>query len=218
MKIIACLASTLDGKIASHHEPEKRFGSTSDLTHLLSVRNQADAILVGGETFRQYSRLRVGSLENRPVPVQCILSKRLHLSPRAGLFQSSDAAGKTVIFTPTLPNETIKALYPEHLCWEKIEEEDAVVQIADYLKQQGIQTLLVEGGGMVLAQFLKAKLLDELYLTVCPLFLGGNNDPGLVAFEGFLVNQAPRTEIISKHWIASELYLHLKLVYDDSAR
>jgi len=50
-----------------------------------------------------------------------------------------------------------------------------------------------------------------LYLTVCPLFLGGADDPPLVSGAGFTVAEAPRTRVLSAEWLEQELYLHLAI-------
>jgi 5-amino-6-(5-phosphoribosylamino)uracil reductase len=41
------------------------------------------------------------------------------------------------------------------------------------LWDSGLKTLAVLGGGALVASLLEANLLDELWLTVCPLLLGG---------------------------------------------
>jgi riboflavin biosynthesis pyrimidine reductase len=58
---------------------------------------------------------------------------------------------------------------------------------------------------------LKARLVQELYLTISPILLSGRDNPGLVTGEAFSLQEAPRTEVLSQHWIGHELYLHLKI-------
>ncbi len=88
MRIIACLAASLDGRIGSATNLKDRIGTSADLEHLLTVRNQANAILCGGETFRQHATIRKGNQQDRP-PLQCILTRRFALPPEARLFQQS---------------------------------------------------------------------------------------------------------------------------------
>ena len=41
------------------------------------------------------------------------------------------------------------------------------------LRERGVQNLMVEGGGRVITQFLRAQLVDQLVLTVAPALVGG---------------------------------------------
>lgn len=215
MRIIACLATTLDGKIASTHNLRARFGSTADLTHLLTVRNQADAILCGGETFRQHMGIRKGNQQDRP-PMQVILTRTFNLPPDAGLFTKStqyNPAIPILIVSPQSPPPEIKALYPAHVEWLTTGDENPAPLVLKALAQKGIATVSVEGGGYIVNLFLQVQALDEFYLTLCPVLLGGKDDPSLVTGSGFSIAEAPRTEVLSSEWKGQELYMHLKLHY-----
>jgi 5-amino-6-(5-phosphoribosylamino)uracil reductase len=215
MRIIACLASTLDGKIASAHNMKGRFGSADDLTHLLTVRNQADAILCGGETFRQHRAIRKGNAQSVP-PLQVVLTQQFQLPPDASLFQKSTQQHPAVpilIVSPSPAPPELRQRYPAHVEWLTTGEGNPVPSILAALKQKNIGTLSVEGGGQIINLFLEAQAIDEFYLTLCPLFLGGQNDSALVSGPGFSISHAPRTEVLSAEWREQELYLHLKLHY-----
>ena len=56
---------------------------------------------------------------------------------------------------------------------------------------RGVERLLVEAGGDLLFQFLAADAIDEMYLTLCPLVVGGDA-PSLADGAGFdLADAAP---------------------------
>ncbi len=224
MRIIACLAASLDGRIGSATNLKDRIGTPADLEHLLTVRNQADAILCGGETFRQHAAIRKGNRQERP-PLQVILTQRFQLPPEAKLFQQSQVSTPPVpllpvpilIVSPQQAPAEIRNQYPNHVEWLATGDGNPVPTILKALTDKGIQTLMVEGGGHIMNLFLQAQAIDELYLTVCPLLLGGQSDPSLVTGLGFPVAQAPRTEVIQAEWRGQELYLHLKLQYPKPA-
>jgi 5-amino-6-(5-phosphoribosylamino)uracil reductase len=191
MRTFACLAVTLDGKIASAKNPRDRFGSKADLEHLLNTRNQADAILSGGETFRQFSGVRKGSQAGR-IPIQCILTRRFQLPPEASLFQKAKTNPlPIIIFSPQPPDAEIRSQYPDCIEWVSFGKDDPAEVILETLRAKGVKTLSIEGGGQVVHLFLKSRALQEMYLTLCPVLLGGKDDPAL------------------------ELYLHLKIHYTD---
>jgi 2,5-diamino-6-(ribosylamino)-4(3H)-pyrimidinone 5'-phosphate reductase len=53
------------------------------------------------------------------------------------------------------------------------------------LGKQKIKTVLLEGGGKINWEFLKNNLVDEFFITITPLILGGKNAISLVQGEGF---------------------------------
>ena len=155
MRIIACFASTLDGRIGSATNLRDRIGSRADLEHLLNVRNQADAILCGGETFRQHPSIRKGNQQDK-APLQCILTKQFNLPPEARLFvDSPNTAPPTplLIFSPNQASTDIRANYPTHTEWLQTAAANPVPAILDALKARNVQTLMVEGGGHVMNLF-----------------------------------------------------------------
>lgn len=215
MRIIACFASTLDGKIASAHNLRDRIGTPADLQHLLTIRNQADAILCGGETFRQHANIRKGT-QQLQAPLQCLVTRTFNLPPEASLFRNSTQSDPPVpilIFSPEEAPASVQARYPAHVEWHTTGTGNPVPAILGALQQKNIQTLMVEGGGHIMNLFLQAQAVQELYLTVCPLLLGGQNDPTLVTGSGFTVANAPRTTVRSSQWAGQELYLHLDITY-----
>jgi len=219
MRIIACFAATLDGKIASAHNLRDRIGTETDLKHLLTVRNQADAIVCGGETFRQHPNIRKGNQQSQ-APLQCILTRNFNLPPEVSLFQNSvksDPPVPIVIFSPEDAPAAVKARYPAHIEWRTTGPGNPVPVILETLRQKNIQTLMMEGGGHIMNLFLQAQAIQELYLTVCPLLLGGQHDPALVTGPGFSVPNAPQTTVLTSDWVDQELYLHLKVTYPSPA-
>ena len=216
MRVFACLAVTLDGKIASRRSPKTRVGSSADLSHLLTVRNQADAILCGGETFRQFPGVRKGDQPHHR-PIQCILTRRFQIPPDAALFHKASAANlPVIIFSPEPAPAAIRANYPPWVKWIATSEHRPPSAIISVLRDQGVQTLSVEGGGQVVSLFLKEQALQEVYLTLCPMSLGGDDNPSLLAGVGFGIEDAPRTEVRSCEWKGQELYLHLDVRYTGS--
>lgn len=213
MRTISCFASTLDGRIASKAYPRDRIGTEADLEHLINVRNQADAILCGGETFRAWPNVRRGRKGNK-IPVQCLMTKSFNLPTEAPVFQA-DPAVPILIFSPDAAPDEVKKRFPGHVQWIATGKDGAeqIPIIVKILEAEGNETLLVEGGGEIMDLFLQAKAMQELYLTLCPLLLSGNDNPRLVSGPGFPVKEAPRTEVLSSQWIGQELYLHLKINY-----
>src|SRR5262249_46783668 len=52
------------------------------------------------------------------------------------------------------------------------------------LHHRGVQSLLVEGGGEVLASFVASGFYDQVMVDCAPLLIGGKGAPGPLAGEG----------------------------------
>jgi len=84
---------------------------------------------------------------------------------------------------------------------------DAFQQLASL----GIKRLAILGGGKLVASVLAADLIDELWLTVCPLILGGVDAPTAVEGKGFLADFAPKLELLAVKQVGQEVFLHYKV-------
>jgi len=84
---------------------------------------------------------------------------------------------------------------------------DAFQQLANF----DIKRLAILGGGKLVASVLAAGLVDELWLTVCPLILGGADAPTAVEGKGFLADLAPKLELLAVKQVGQEVFLHYRL-------
>jgi diaminohydroxyphosphoribosylaminopyrimidine deaminase/5-amino-6-(5-phosphoribosylamino)uracil reductase len=63
------------------------------------------------------------------------------------------------------------------------------------LYERGVRSVLVEGGGEVLASFTRSGLYDQVRVDCAPLLIGGRTAPGPLAGEGFpSLQEAARLE------------------------
>ena len=84
---------------------------------------------------------------------------------------------------------------------------DAFQQLANF----DIKRLAILGGGKLVASVLAAGLVDELWLTVCPLILGGADAPTPVEGKGFLADLAPKLELLAVKQVGQEVFLHYRV-------
>ena len=84
---------------------------------------------------------------------------------------------------------------------------DAFQQLANF----DIKRLAILGGGKLVASVLAAGLVDELWLTVCPLILGGADAPTPVEGKGFLADLAPKLQLLAVKQVGQEVFLHYRL-------
>ena len=76
------------------------------------------------------------------------------------------------------------------------------------LERRGIGSVLIEAGGDLIAQFLAADLVDEMFVTICPILIGGKNSASLVDGGGFLAEQVPKLTLQHIERVEDEVYLH----------
>ena len=84
---------------------------------------------------------------------------------------------------------------------------DAFQQLANF----DIKRLAILGGGKLVASVLAAGLVDELWLTVCPLILGGADAPTPVEGKGFLADLAPKLQLLAVKQVGQEVFLHYRV-------
>ncbi|MBD2122250.1 RibD family protein [Trichocoleus sp. FACHB-262] len=217
------LAMSADGKIADVRRSPARFGSAADKAHLEKQVAQADAVLFGAGTLRAYgTTLRVShpellemrSQQGKPAqPVQIVCSRSGEFDPNLRFFAQPVPRW---LLTITLGAKA----WQERAEFERIlvaEAPEAPEQTLDWeqafqqLATLGIRRLTVLGGGEVVGSLMALDLIDELWLTVCPLILGGAIAPSPVQGLGFSAESAPRLELLSAEANGPEVFLHYRL-------
>jgi 5-amino-6-(5-phosphoribosylamino)uracil reductase len=211
------LAMSADGKIADKARSAARFSSSRDRVHLEAQIAQADAVLFGAGTLRAYHT-------SLPITAPQLLAQRaraekppqpIHIvcSPSANL----DAGWR--FFTQPIPRWLLTT--PENaLPWQETNDFAAIVTadtpfnwqtILEQLTSFGIQRLAILGGGQLIGALMADDLIDELWLTVCPVILGGETAPTPVAGTGFLAKTAKSLELMTVETVDGEIFLHYQV-------
>ncbi len=213
---------SVDGKIADFNRSPARFGSSHDRNHLETLIAQADGVLFGGGTLRAYgttllikssSLLQKRQLQGKPAqPVHIVCSRSAAFAPELVFFRQ--AVPRWLLTSPEAQAawqerpefEQVLSFYCEasgcgELDWSKT---------LGHLYGLGIKRLAVTGGGELVAGLVGAGLVDELWLTVCPLILGGATAPTPVAGAGFVEKLAPRLTLVSAEVVDQEVFLHYR--------
>ncbi len=72
-----------------------------------------------------------------------------------------------------------------------------LVAVFRSLHEAGIRSVLVEGGGTLIAELFRLGLVDELTIYIAPKIFGGTSAPTLADGSGFLAEQAPGLKLKS---------------------
>lgn len=219
--VTVILAMSADGKIADFKSSPARFGSISDKAHLEKQIAASDAVLFGAGTLRAYGttltishpqllqhRVEIGkSLQ----PLHLVITESASFIPEIRFFRQPV---RRWLITTTQG----AAFWQQRQEFQEIlifEQEDSGINIGaalEHLAGVGIERLAVLGGGEVVASMLELDLVDEFWLTVCPLVLGGAGAPTPVGGVGFSESLAPRLELVEATTVGSEVFLHYRVV------
>ncbi len=149
-----CMITTPDG-VTDVNGRSGPLGSDTDREMLLTLRDNADVVLVGAGTVRAE---HYGAPTRSPMPI-VVVSKSCDCDWDSALFTSGWGMVATTTTAPDVPVRSFRA------------GEDAVdlAVIIDMLHSKlGAHVIHVEGGPMLNAALLQAGLVDAINLTITP--------------------------------------------------
>ena len=207
------LAISLDGKINIAGKGHFPLGTREDWNEMQRLRKKADAIVFGASTLRGFKSACCVEDPRWPrskQPVNVVLSSELKgISPRWSFFRDPRIR-RILIVDKKAPLARLQ-LFVDSCDIIQLESGKKSAPLATQclvaLRDRGLQSILVEGGGQVMWEFLKANELEELHLTLTPRILGGATAPTLVEGTGFTAAQVKNFELIRSKKVGDELYL-----------
>ncbi len=174
MRVIANVAVTLDGRIAPSDGARVALGTPTDRARMHRLRLEADAILVGGATFRAWRLPLVAEpammLPLTEPPAVDASRRWLNVVLTRGGELPTDARFWDDPRVDPLVLSGVEGAQPRG---ERVVRADwGPAAVMAELATRGVRTLLLEGGAGVLGPFLAAGVVDELFVTLCPRLLG----------------------------------------------
>lgn len=219
-KTTVILAMSADGKISDVDRSSQLFGSDTDFAHLERQVALADGAIVGAGTLRAGgSAMRVQNpehIEERerrgkpPQPVQIVCSVSGEFDPDLTFFRQK--VPRWLVTT-----EVGAKFWQDGSHFDRVVVAPTSAEAVDLpaafeqLRQLGMERLAVLGGGGFIGALFSAGLIDELWLTVCPLIIGGRKAPSPVDGEGFSLECAPPLELLESKTIDGEVFLHYQI-------
>lgn len=205
--VVVNVAMTIDGKLDTIERKGATISSRADKQRVDELRASLDAILVGGKTLLfedpsltvksadlRSQRLARG-LEENPVKVAVVSQADLNLQ---GDFMTAGPARRLIYTTKrTLPEQVHRLETAGAQVFVRCDESMDLQDVLQSLYDQGIQTLLVEGGGTLIAGFFQFGLVDELSAYIAPQIFSGASAPTLADGAGFLNGQAKHLHLES---------------------
>jgi len=208
VKVVSNTAVSLDGRINTRERRFTFFGSAGDHARMSRLRAEADAVLVGGATFRNWPHAALPDAPDRPLlkarPWNVVVSRSLDV-PLAPSFLAEP--GIRPLFLTRAG--AVPSGFPAEVEAWRGEGDPPVAWIVERLAARGVEHLLVEAGGDLLFQFLAADAIDEMHVTLCPIVVGGPA-PTLADGAGFDRADLRRLALIASETEGDEIFLHYR--------
>ncbi len=213
------VAMTADGKLAPANRIFVPFGSKRDRELLLELRSQADAVMSGARTvdlspvnlgpgparFRR-KRLQQGLFEYN---LRIVVSGSGSVDPNAEIFRHRFSP-IILLTSERISDRRLKNLRKVaddvKICGKM--EVDFVAACGWLRREWGVKRLLCEGGGELNEGLLRAGVVDEIYVTLCPFIFGGGIAPTLADGQGVKkLSEAIKLSVKTRKRIGDELFL-----------
>lgn len=203
--VTAKVAMSLDGKMSTSTGESKWITDESARADGHFYRHTHDAILVGIETVLADYPLLTTRLREGKQPVRVILDTHLRTPEDAPVITNEETA--TWIFTGSHVRKEQAARYeqyPNVKVWTMPEPEVNVRDVMEVLMENGVRSVLVEGGGKVQDSFLQANLIHQLIVYMAPMIIGGEkagtsfSGKGISKLADAMQLEIDQTEMIGK--------------------
>lgn len=210
--IINC-AMSADGKIASPTGHQLRISNEEDIKRMYNLRNSNDAVLVGvGTILSDNPKLTVKEqyVKNPRNPIRIILDTHCRTKPNS---LAVDENAKTLIFA----NEECDKKYGDNVeiiqCGIDSEGLIDLEEMLEKLLNYEINKLMVEGGSTIIWNFLKQGFVDDLFVFIGPVIIGGKYTPSMADGEGITKNEnIVNLEVVDVNKIGNGILVHYRLI------
>ena len=214
--VIVNCAMSADGKIALPTRKQLRISCNEDLQRMYRLRNDCDAVLVGIETvLSDDPKLTVKDkyVKNPKQPIRIVLDAYCR-TPQNSMVVNS--VSKTLIVVKIGSAKRCKNKFEKNV--EIVEcksNENGFIDLEEMLKilfKKGIEKLMVEGGSTVIWNFLKEGFVDEMFVYIGPMIVGGKNTPTLADGGGIKdIGEIISLEIVDVKRLGDGILVHYKI-------
>ena len=206
--VINC-AMSADGKIASPSGKQMRISCDEDIKRMYELRNECDAVLVGINTvLSDDPKLTVKEkyVKNPKQPIRIVLDTNCRTSVDSLVVNN---LAKTLIISG---KQCDKEFGNNVEVIECDTNKDGVIdleKLMEILYNKDIKKLMVEGGGTVIWNFLKSGFVDDFYVYVGPMIIGGKDTPTIAG--GKKIDEVSDLKLIEIKTIGPGTLLHYRI-------
>ncbi|MBA2541745.1 MAG: bifunctional diaminohydroxyphosphoribosylaminopyrimidine deaminase/5-amino-6-(5-phosphoribosylamino)uracil reductase RibD [Deltaproteobacteria bacterium] len=170
-------AITLDGKIATVTGQSKWITGDHARADVMRLRDEHDAVLVGVNTVIADDPWLTARIPGARDPIRIVIDSQLRTPPGAHLLPKRRGPRTIIVCSMKAPERAEKALVAKGAeVWRFKPHANGRVDlwpVASRLGQEGLTSVLVEGGGEIHEYFLRTRLADEAVIYIAPKVVGG---------------------------------------------
>ncbi|EMA44631.1 2,5-diamino-6-(ribosylamino)-4(3H)-pyrimidinone 5'-phosphate reductase [Halobiforma nitratireducens] len=196
MHVVVNAAISADGKLSSRRREQLAISGEDDFDRVDRLRADSDAIVVGVGTVladdpsltvkdadRRKRRREGGEPEN---PARVVVDSKARTPPDAEIVD--DAATTYVCVSESAPVDRRMELAdrPDTQLVTAGDGRVDLLRAFATLQADGLERIMVEGGGELIFSLFEVGLVDELRAFVGPTVIGGRDAPTLADGEGFV--------------------------------
>ncbi|MBN2352790.1 MAG: bifunctional diaminohydroxyphosphoribosylaminopyrimidine deaminase/5-amino-6-(5-phosphoribosylamino)uracil reductase RibD [Spirochaetales bacterium] len=206
-------AASLDGRIATASGESRWITGEEARAHAHRLRGRYDAVMVGINTVLKDDPLltpRVPPYEGKKT-MRVVVDSRARIPVDCALVKSARETPLVVAVTGQALPGKVKTLGAQGAAVLLVNEDRGRVDLDDLLAKLytlSVCSVLVEGGGELLASFVERDLYDKLYLFQAPKLIGGSAALSFLGGRGVeRLERAPRlSEVSSRRLGKDRLY------------
>jgi diaminohydroxyphosphoribosylaminopyrimidine deaminase/5-amino-6-(5-phosphoribosylamino)uracil reductase len=205
--VIFKLAVSADGKVArSDRRPAPITGEPARArVHLM--RSRSDAVLTGSGTVIADDPLLTCRLPGMSSPVRVVLDGRLRLPLASKLVATAGEVPLWVVASEAAEPAREKALTAQGVDVARVATTGGrldLVHVLKLLARRGITRVMVEGGPILAAAFLRADLVDEAALFRSPNVIGPQGIDALDGLPLSALTRSPRLKALGSEAIGAD--------------
>lgn len=219
--VVIKAACSLDGKIATRTGHSQWISGPKALRYAHRLRARYDAICVGvGTVLADDPQLTYRGSRKVGQPLRVILDSTARTPPQAKVVCGT-LPGRTLIAVTAKASKRKIALLTsrpgvEAKVFPSRQGRIHLPAVVDHIGQMGCNSLLIEGGGTVLAAVIDAQLADQLRLVIAPMIIGGKDATPVVGGRGFAtLSDALRLENLSVGKLGGDLLIRARILRRD---
>ncbi len=168
-RVVVNVAMSADGKIALTGNKEVKISGDEDFKRVHKLRNRVDAIIVGiGTVLADDPKLTVKDkyVDEPGKPLRVVLDSKGRIPENSNIFMDDNYLIATT--KDIQKNNFVR-------CGDG--DSVDIIALLELLYERGIREVLVEGGGEVIYSFLKSGVVDNFYVFVGSMIIGGKDAP-----------------------------------------
>jgi len=210
------LGMSIDGKIADSIGRSKWITSGPARRLAQQLRNRVDAVMVGsGTACADNPSLLPAGARNRKCCLRVIVDSRGSLPASAKVFNDGHARQTIVATTSRCAPGKASAYAAKGATVWRLPLSAGHVSLPSLMRRlagHGVLHVLCEGGGILAAELVQQKLVDEIVFLVAPRILGGTRSVSAFGGHGWSLDASPFIRILESRFVGKELLIRAEPV------